>query len=575
MSQHFSISGNIVDVVSGEVFPGTIMVENGRIREVIRTGGNLCAEPLLPQGAGREKKDSADTGLPFILPGFIDAHVHIESSMLTPAEFARLAVVHGTVGTVSDPHEIANVIGLDGVRFMIENGRRVPFRFSFGAPSCVPATPFESSGAVITPDDIKALLQDPEIKYLSEMMNYPGVIGGDPDVAQKLAHAHDAGKVIDGHIPGISGEGLQKYASAGISTDHECFSLDEALEKIGLGMKILIREGSAAKNFDDLSPLLSTHPGMVMFCSDDKHPDDLIRGHMNLLIRRAMAAGYGLFDVLRAVTLNPVKHYKLEAGLLQPGDQADFVVAHNLTEFRIMATYIGGKKVAENGRSLIPRLQGPAPNRFHALSVSPPILQVPLDTTAAGSSGSVKIRVIRALDGQLVTRSEELEAVVSDGLVVADPGRDILKLVAMNRYRESEPAVAFIRGFGLKRGALASTVAHDSHNIISVGCSDEDIAGAINLLVENKGGISIACGGEKKVLPLPVAGIMTNADGYETARLYKEIDRLAKQLGSTLTAPFMTLSFMALLVIPDLKLSDRGLFDGTSFQFTSLFCAGI
>ncbi len=485
--------------------------------------------------------------------------------MLTPSEFARLAVVHGTTATVSDPHEIANVLGMDGVRFMIDNGKTVPLKFNFGAPSCVPATPFESSGAVITPQDIQALLQSPDIKYLSEMMNFPGVIGGDKEVHQKLHYAQKAGKVIDGHIPGITGSALKDYAGAGISTDHECFSLEEALEKISLGMKILIREGSAAKNFDALSALIGSHPEMVMFCSDDKHPDDLIEGHMNLLIRRALKLGYDLFDVVRAVTLNPITHYGLDAGLLREGDPADMVVVNNLSDFTILQTYIDGEKVAENGKSLLTSVSGSTPNHFHCRRLRPDQLRVP----ATGS----KIRVIQATDGQLITKALCLEAKTENGQVVADTGRDILKLVAISRYRDSEPAVAFIRGMGLTHGAIASTVAHDSHNIIAAGCSDEDIARAINLLIENKGGISVAhSDGQSSVLPLPVGGIMTNADGHQTARLYKETDARAKQLGSRLAAPFMTLSFMALLVIPELKLSDKGLFDGNTFTFTPLFC---
>jgi adenine deaminase len=559
MDPNFSISGNIVDVVRREVFPGTLQVENGRIRKVIR---EVIREGEVPP-SGPEPL--------FILPGFIDAHVHIESSMLTPSEFARLAVVHGTTGTVSDPHEIANVLGMEGVRFMIENGKRVPFRFNFGAPSCVPATPFESSGAVITPDDIRELLKQPEIKYLSEMMNFPGVIHGDGDVQLKLQHARKAGKVIDGHIPGIAGPDLQRYVSSGISTDHECFTIEEALEKIALGMKILIREGSAAKNFDELVPLLASHPQMVMFCSDDKHPDDLIEGHMDQLIRRAIGMGHELFDVLRAATLNPVEHYGLEAGLLQEGDAADMVVVNNLQDLQVLQTWIGGKKVAENGQSLLPAIKGMSPNRFSCQPVELHQLKV-VAGTGDPAGPTRKIRVIQAFDGQLVTRELCMDLPVEDGYVNADPGRDLLKLVSLNRYRESEPALAFIRGFGLKRGAIASTVAHDSHNIIAVGCADSDIARAINLLVENKGGIALAYGSHQQVLPLPVAGIMTQADGYETARLYKAIDGQAKKLGSPLTSPFMTLSFMALLVIPELKLSDKGLFDGKAFGFTPLFC---
>jgi adenine deaminase len=543
---HFSITGNIVDVVNRRIYPGTLYIENGIITRIISMPG------------------AAADGLPFLLPGFIDAHVHIESSMLVPSEFARLAVVHGTVGTVSDPHEIANVLGVEGVEYMIENSKKVPVRFYFGAPSCVPATPFESSGAIITPEDIKQLLDLNAVKYLSEMMNYPGVIFHDEGVMKKIQYAHDAGKVIDGHIPGVKGQDLKKYAEAGITTDHECFTIEEAREKISLGMKVLIREGSAAKNFDELIPLLSTHPDMIMFCSDDKHPNDLIDGHINLLVKKALMMGFDLFDTLRCVTLNPKKHYGLDTGLLQPGDAADFLMTDNLADLTISATYIQGKKVAENGESLFTTIKEKAPNKFHGS----PIHTEQLLVTAGGK----QLRVIQALDGQLITKSVCMDVVSDNGFVESDTDRDLLKLVSMNRYQESRPQVAFINGFGLKSGAIASTVAHDSHNIIATGTNDADIVQAINLLIEHKGGIAVVRGKDNMVLPLPVAGIMTNADGYETARLYDEIDARAKELGSTLKSPFMTLSFMALLVIPELKLSDKGLFDGNTFQFTSLFC---
>jgi adenine deaminase len=564
-----ALTGNIVDVSGARIYPGTVHIRGGRIVRIearqgaAATGNAGAAKPTPPEVQGLPGIRVAD-GEPFLFPGFVDAHVHIESSMLTPAGFARLAVVHGTVATVSDPHEIANVLGMEGVRFMIDNGRTVPLKFHFGAPSCVPATPFESSGAVITPADIARLMKEDDIRYLSEMMNYPGVIHGDGEVMEKLRLAREAGKVVDGHIPGVTGGALERYVKAGITTDHECTTLEEAQEKIALGMKILIREGSAAKNFEALAGLLESHPEAVMFCSDDKHPDDLIRGHMDALIRRALKRGFDLFRVVRAVTLHPVTHYGLRNGLLREGDPADIAVVDNLSDFRVLSTYIDGRPVARNGKSLLPNRQGPKPNRFDCRPVDPEELRV----EAAGRH----IRLILARDGQLVTGSDCVEAKVSDGQAVADPQRDILKLVVMNRYRPAPPALAFIRGFGLRSGAIASTVAHDSHNIIAVGTSDEELAAAINLLVESRGGIALCDGRDRTVLPLPVAGIMTDADGHETARLYERIDRRAKALGSPLTAPFMTLSFMALLVIPELKLSDRGLFDGNAFEFTSLFC---
>lgn len=538
----FSVAGNIVDVINLRVFKGTVQINDGKIVSI--TAGPVHEEQ-------------------YILPGLIDAHVHIESSMLLPSEFARLAVVHGTVATVSDPHEIANVLGIEGVNFMIENGKKSPFRFFFGAPSCVPATPFETSGASLDAADTEALLSQPDIWYLSEMMNFPGVIAKDPEVMAKLAAARKSGKPVDGHAPGISGENARLYAQAGITTDHECFTMEEALDKIKWGMKVLIREGSAARNFDALLPLLTEHSAEIMFCSDDKHPDDLVRGHINLLVKRAIAKGYDPLHIIRACTLNPVKHYNLPAGLLRQGDDADFIIADNLSDFNIKATYIRGIKVAENGRTLIDGVAETSPNKFHARPVTLADLKI---KAAAG-----KIKVQKAFEGQLITEAVYLEPLITDGFAESDTDRDILKMMVMNRYAPTAPAVDFVLGFGLKRGAIASTVAHDSHNIIAVGTSDKDIMTAVNMLVVSKGGIALADGDKTSLLPLPVAGLMSDSDGYEVARRYEEINEAAKILGSSLAAPYMTLSFMALLVIPALKLSDKGLFDGNTFQFTSLF----
>lgn len=534
--------GRIVDVVSGEIYPGSFRIADGRIEDL--------------------KRETLDEG-PYFLPGLIDAHVHIESSMLLPSEFARLAVVHGTTGTVSDPHEIANVLGVEGVEFMLYNGSKVPFRFSFGAPSCVPATSFETSGANLGPAEVERLLQRNDIHYLSEMMNFPGVLYADPEVMAKLEAAARFGKPVDGHAPGLRGEDAAKYAAAGISTDHECFDLDEAREKAGHGMKVLIREGSAARNFDTLLPLLKEAPGMVMFCSDDKHPDDLVEGHLDVLIRRALAAGYNTMDVIRAVTLNPVRHYGLNAGLLQEGDPADFIHVDDLAGFRVMQTWVGGIKVAENGESFIESVAEETPNLFNA--------RVPESSDLLVPPGKGKLRVIQAYDGQLVTGQVWEEARIVNGTVVSDTVRDILKMAVLNRYSPALPAIDFVKGFGLKQGTLASTVAHDSHNLICVGTNDVDMLKAMRLLIEHRGGIAVVNGNDAAVLPLPVAGIMSERDGYAVARDYQHIDIFAKTLGSTLRSPFMTLSFMALLVIPSLKLSDKGLFDGQTFSFTGMF----
>ncbi|WP_207435241.1 adenine deaminase [Sabulibacter ruber] len=538
----FKVSGNIVDVLNQEIYQGTLEITDGQIARIIR-------EPV--------------TETHYLLPGFVDAHVHVESSMLVPSEFARLAVPHGTVATVSDPHEIGNVLGLKGVEYMLENGKKVPFKFYFGAPSCVPATPFETAGAEITPDDIEELFQRPEVKYLAEMMNWPGVLNGDDLVMQKITLAQKFDKQVDGHAPGLRGEEAKAYAAAGMTTDHECFTADEARDKLAAGMKILIREGSAAKNFEALIELLAEHPHEIMFCSDDKHPDNLVEGHINELVKRALAKGHDLFHVLRAACVNPVQHYRLEVGLLQEKDPADFILVDNLEDFNVLKTYINGKLVAENGQSKIEFTPSDIINNFQTESKTVEQFQIPAGDT-------VKLRVIEPYDGQLITGMLLLDPKKENGFLVSDVPQDVLKMTVVNRYQNAEPALAFIKNFGLQRGAIASSVGHDSHNIIAVGCDDESLCRAVNLLIEAKGGICTVDGEREEILPLPVAGIMSAEDGYWVAEQYAKLDRTAKELGSTLTSPFMTLSFMALLVIPALKLSDKGLFDGQHFQFVNV-----
>jgi len=538
----FTISGQIVDLHKKEVFPGTIQVEDGKIKSITKT-------------------DSAPEK--YILPGFIDAHVHIESSMLVPAEFARLAVVHGTVATVSDPHEIANVLGIEGINFMIENGNTVPFKFYFGASSCVPATGFESSGANLDADAMEQLLSRPEIKYMAEMMNYPGVLFQDEMVMEKLAVAKKHNKPIDGHAPGLKGDEARKYIEAGITTDHECFTMEEALDKIQYGMKIQIREGSAAKNFDALIDLMKNHADKVLFCSDDKHPDDLVKGHINQLVKRAVHRGYPAMDVLRSAILNPIEHYNLEVGTLQLGDPADMVLVDNLNNFNVLQTFVNGILVANEGQSLIETQQTSAPNNF----VAEPVTK---DYFFVKNTGKA-IKVIEALEGQLITNTIIGEANVAGENLTSNTADDILKIAVINRYTKSKPAIGFIKNIGLKRGALASTVAHDSHNIIVVGADDAAMVKAVNLLIESKGGVVACDENNVSLLPLPVAGLMSNQNAYEVASAYEKTDAAAKALGCTLHAPFMTLSFMALLVIPQLKLSDKGLFDGGKFEFTDLY----
>lgn len=536
-----TILGQFVDIENKNIFSAEVSFADGKIVSV---------------------KEKEHTIQHYILPGFVDAHIHIESSMLVPSEFARLAVLHGTVGTISDPHEIANVLGKEGVYYMIENGKKVPLKFHFGAPSCVPATTFETAGAVIDSDDIKELLSSPDINYLAEMMNYPGVLFDDDEVLKKIAWAKHFNKPVDGHAPGLRGKDAEKYISAGISTDHECFSFDEANEKLALGMKILIREGSAAKNFEALIDLLPEHYENMMFCSDDKHPDDLIVGHINQLCARAVAKGIDVFKVLQVACINPVKHYNMNVGLLQNADAADFIVVEDLIEFKVLQTYINGELVAEKGQSFIESIPFEKPNNFN---VSPKSID---DFRIEGTSKN--IRVIEALDGELITNEIHSSAILKNGNLISDVENDILKMAVVNRYQDVKPSVAFIKNFGLKKGAIASSVAHDCHNIVVVGTSDEEICSAVNLIIENKGGVCAVNGNQKKNLALPVAGIMSAKNGWEAGKEYQEIDAMAKDLGCTLRAPFMTLSFMALLVIPDLKLSDKGLFSGNKFEFVDL-----
>lgn len=542
------ILAQLVDLHARRIYPAEISLENGRIRSVKETAA-------VPADAG------------YILPGFVDAHVHIESSMLPPAEFARMAAVHGTVATVSDPHEIANVLGVAGVQFMLDDARRAPLKFCFGAPSCVPATGFETAGAVLDAPAVEQLLQNPAIGYLSEMMNYPGVLHADPEVLTKIASARRLGKPADGHAPGLRGDDARRYFAAGITTDHECFTFEEGLEKARLGVNILIREGSAARNFEALWPLLLEFPGQIMFCSDDKHPDDLVNGHIDRLAARAVAKGCDLFDTLRAACLNPAEHYRLPVGLLREGDPADFIRVADLTEFRVLETWINGACVAANGQSRLAHQPCDTPNQFAALP------KTPADFHLASTHGTGIVRVILARDGEIVTGSEEGRARLQDGLLLPYPAHDLLKIAVVNRYApDVPPAIGFVRGFGMQRGALASSVAHDSHNIVAVGADDAALCAAVNAVIEARGGVSATDGaGDTRVLSLPIAGLMSPADGYELAHTYSRLDAWTKEtLGCTLRAPFMALSFLALPVIPSLKMTDRGLFDVERFDFTEV-----
>ena len=540
----FTIQGNLVDVIAGDIFSGEVTIDDGKIANIRRIG-------------------ETDPAAKFIMPGFVDAHIHVESSMLLPSRFARVAVTHGTVSSVSDPHEIANICGIAGVELMLRDAAKTCFKFCFGAPACVPATVFETAGATIDSDAVGKLLDDPRIGYLSEMMDFPGVLNESPEVMRKIKHAQDRGKPVDGHAPGLRGDDAAKYFGAGISTDHECFTIEEALDKLAVGCKIAIREGSAARNFEALQPLIDSHPENVMLCSDDKHPDEFLLGHINQLAARAVAAGRDLMNVLQVACLNPVKHYGLNVGLLQVGDSADFIVVDNLKNFQVEQTYIDGELVAENGKCLMPSVEPETINRFEASPISIDQLQV--------KSGGAQIRVIQAIDGQLITHQEMAPTKLANGLAISDVENDVLKIVVVNRYTKAPPAIAFTKGFGLKKGAFASSVAHDSHNVVAVGVDDEDLAAAINAVIDCKGGLSVHGDNGGSVLPLPVAGLMSTESCEVVGKQYGDLDKRVKEFGCTLRAPYMTLSFMALLVIPSLKLSDKGLFNGDKFEFVPLF----
>ncbi len=534
------LEGNIIDIHNRQIYPAQIIIEGKRIKEVKRI----------------DKQENV-----YVLPGLIDSHIHIESSMTSPSFFASAVVPHGTTGVVADPHEIANVLGLKGVRFMIEESEKVPLKFWFGAPSCVPATNFETSGAIIGSKEIEELLKMEEITHLAEMMNFPGVIYENKEVCNKIEIAKKYGKPVDGHAPALSGENLKKYIYAGISTDHECTTIEEAMEKISLGMKIMIREGSAARNLNALKGLLKSNPDMVMLCTDDLHPEILVKNHLNKITAELIREGFNMFDVFRSCTINPTKHYKLNTGLLRSGDIADFIVVDDPAEMNVLETWINGEKVFDHGKILFQYAQPAHLNHFNSSLLNASYIKI--------VPNGKKLRVIEAFDGDLITKETILDTPDSD-IISSDTKNDILKIVVKDRYNDSKPAVGLIKGFGLTKGAIASSVAHDSHNIICIGVDDIDIVNAVNQIVKIKGGLAVACGNKISYLPLPVAGIMSDKSVSEVANVYERLSNEVKILGCKMNAPFMALSFMALLVIPELKLSDRGLFDGRKFNFVPL-----
>jgi len=550
------IIGNVVDVIKQKIYLAELIIVDDRIHDIYA----LSEQDI--------KKNDADLVRPYLIPAFVDAHIHIESSMLPPAEFARMASIHGTLAAVCDPHEIANVMGKAGIEFMLKSASKVPFYFFHGVPACVPATNFETSGAKISTADVEELLKRDEFYFLSEMMNFPGVVFDDPEVVEKLKIAKKLNKPIDGHAPLLTGKQLKKYVNAGIFTDHECSNLEEAREKASLGVHIMLREGSAAKNFEALLALIAEYPTQVMFCSDDKHPDDLLAGHINLLVKRAIQAGYDPLTVLSIASLNPIRYYGLPVGLLQKNDFADFLIVDNLSDLTVLETYYHGQLIAKSGKSFIQRQNEQLVNNFFAQPLTLDALNCQIPPSKENNN---EIRVIDLVPNELITKQMLIKPLIKNNNVISDPERDILKLVVLNRYQVSKPAIGFVHGFQLKHGAMASSISHDSHNLIAVGTSDEEILKSLNLIIKTKGGICCLSDNKQLLLPLPIAGLMSNAVGDEVARQYIALNQFTAKLGIKIPSPFMTLSFLALLVIPQLKLCDLGLFDGNNFNFISLW----
>lgn len=532
------IEGNIVDVLTGEIFPGRIGHEGGVITSVERTPGPFRS---------------------FLVPGFIDCHVHIDSSLLCPSRFAEAAVPHGTTAVVTDPHEIANVLGVPGIAWMREDAACAPFRVFFTAPSCVPATPFETSGATLGPAEVEKLLAEDDVVALGEVMNYHGAIARDPDVMAKIRAARVSGKPIDGHGPLLAGNALREYLSLGISTDHECTGAAEAFEKHDLGMRILVRDGSAAKNLAALAPFARMHEFLLV--TDDILASDLLAGHLDTRLATAVSLGVEPLHALRAATIRPAEHYRLPLGAMAKGRKADAVRVADLSSFAVEEVYIGGTLVAAGGAAAFAPRPVPMPG---AIRIAPKGAD---DFALPASGRSAKVRVIRVIPDEIVTGSETADLRVEHGRVVPDAGRDVLLISVVNRYREAPVASGFVSGFGLKTGAIASSVAHDSHNIIAVGTNPGDMAAAVGAIVRESGGLAACGGGSATVLPLPLAGLMSGDPPRDVHERLERLHAAACGMGCVLPRPFMTLSFLSLLVIPRLKIGDRGLFDADAFRF--------
>ncbi|MEM4524889.1 MAG: adenine deaminase [Methanothermobacter sp.] len=534
------LKGNILNVFTGDIYPAEIIIENGMIKIVRKIKGDFDG---------------------ILLPGFIDAHTHIESSLMTPSSFAEATIPHGTTAVISDPHEIANVMGLEGIDFMIEDSKRVPLKFFFTAPSCVPSTEFETAGARIGINEIEALLERDEIVALGEMMDFPSVISEDPQVIEKIKAAKRACKPIDGHAPLLSGDDLCRYVEKGISTDHESVYAEEAREKIELGMKIMVREGSSAKNLQELAKV-----GGDFLVSDDMEPGDLIEGHMDAILRKAVEYGIDEVEAVRMVTINPADHYSLDFGAIAPGKSADIVLVDNLKNFTVKKVFINGELVAKDGEKLF---------KVKGKERTPPQGKIRikgLESSRLGiraSGNRARVRVIKVFEGQIITSESIHELPIRDGIVQPLPEDDILKVSVIDRYGHGNIGNGFVEGFGIQEGALASTVAHDSHNLIVVGTSTDYMMRAVEILRRSGGGLVAVALDESMHLRLPVAGLMSHERVNILACKARQLNDFVADMGSSLSNPFMTMSFLSLLVIPQLRLSDRGLFNVEERRFVN------
>ena len=578
------ITAKVLDVECGEIYPAEVVIEDGLFKEVI---------PIIT-----DDDDSLDYDYEGILiPGFIDAHIHIESSKLSPSNFAKAVLPYGTTSVVADPHDIANVLGIGGIDWMVEDGKKAPFDFYYTVPSCVPATCFESSGAVLTSEDVAELLKRDEMVALGEMMDFQGVIGEDEEVLKKLEAARVLGKPIDGHAPLLSGEDLEKYVSYGIFTDHECTRFDEAIEKARLGMKIMVREGSSAKDMDSLLNLddrlnylieeemagrmlvqslddaMQVPPFEFLIC-DDIDAEDLSMGHLDRLIKKAISLKINPKEAIKMVTFNPAEHYGLNCGAIEPDRIANFLLVDDLRNLNISKVWVHGELVVDDGEVLFETEEAESKNTIVLDEVKAEDFDVVMEMDWVNSlmDETTNVFVINASDNNLITEKSEETLLVQNKIIKPDLKKDIVKIAVVNRYGGNNIANGFVKGFHLKKGALATSVAHDSHNILVIGTNSEDMAKAVNLIRKHQGGL-VAISTEDEiceVLELPIAGLMSNRNMDYIADKYGKLRDAVNELGCDLESPFTTLSFMGLLNIPHFKISDQGLFDGDKSCFVDL-----